>query len=196
MTERANAGSTRSGRVTAALSGLFLLALLALAAWLWWPQDSGGVLRMTMPQLTLSDLEGQRVDLDRYRGRVLLVNFWASDCPGCIAELPELIRLQQIYGKRGLQVLGIGLPSDSVEGERAVAAYYRIPYPLLYDARGEAARAFGEVNLTPTTFLVNRDGKIVYRQVGAAKLQSWERRIQPLLAADPPGGAGRAPSAQ
>ncbi|MGC9239827.1 MAG: TlpA family protein disulfide reductase [Acidithiobacillus sp.] len=188
--------SLRGGRAGVALSGLVLVALLGLAAWLWWPQDSGGVLRMNMPSLTLSDLSGQELDLDRYRGRVLLVNFWASDCPGCIAELPELIRLQQIYGERGLQVIGIGLPSDSVEGEQAVASYYHIPYPLLFDARGEAARAFGEVQLTPTTFLVNREGKIVYRQVGEARLTSWERRIQPLLAAPLRSAAGAAPAAQ
>ncbi|WP_291512016.1 TlpA disulfide reductase family protein [Acidithiobacillus sp.] len=188
--------SLRGGRAGVALSGLVLVALLGLATWLWWPQDSGGVLRMNMPSLTLSDLSGQELDLDRYRGRVLLVNFWASDCPGCIAELPELIRLQQIYGERGLQVIGIGLPSDSVEGEQAVASYYHIPYPLLFDARGEAARAFGEVQLTPTTFLVNREGKIVYRQVGEARLASWERRIQPLLAAPLRSAAGAAPAAQ
>ena len=185
--------ATVTNRLGLVLSGLALLALLGFAAWLWWPQDSGGRLRMTMPSLALSDLGERRVDLDHYRGHVLLVNFWASDCPGCIAELPELIRLQQVYGKEGLQVVGIGLPSDSVAGERTVAAYYNVPYPLLFDAQGQAARAFGEVNLTPTTFLVNREGKIVYRQVGEASFASWERRIQPLLAAPPPS-ANRGPA--
>lgn len=180
-------GAFANMRLRDGLSALLVLLLLGLGGWLWLQPggQSGDLPRLKLPALNLTTVAGQRVDLQQWRGKVLLINFWSTDCPGCIAELPDLVALQQHFAGTAFTVLGINMAGDHAAKVAEVARGYGLDYPLLMDRDGQAAREFGSVNLTPTSFLVNVEGQIVYRQVGSLPLNVWEQHIQALLPSTP-----------
>ena len=168
-------------RVREALIAVLVAAILGGALWLWLQPGGQRLLRIAMPAVTLPSLQGQPVSLEGFRGRVLLVNFWSTSCPGCIAEIPDLVALQQHFAGAPFTVIGISMAGDEETQVAALAARLAVDYPLLMDPQGKAAQAFGSVNLTPTSFLVDAHGHIVERQVGAFPLKQWEQRIGTLL---------------
>ncbi len=117
--------------------------------------------------LTLPDAGGEDIALATWRGRPLVVNFWATWCPPCVSEMPELSELQNDYGERGLQILGIGI--DSTDNIRQFAEKRPMSYPLLIaGASGsELTRHFGNTSGSlPFTAVVDRDGRIRHRILG------------------------------
>ncbi len=117
--------------------------------------------------LTMPDAQGRPVDLGEWRGRPLVVNFWATWCPPCIGEMPELSEMQRDYGSRGLQILGIGVDSD--RNIREFAAKTPMHYPLLVAGAGgtELTRRFGnQSGSLPFTAVVDREGRIRRRILG------------------------------
>ncbi|MHB0889582.1 TlpA family protein disulfide reductase [Acidithiobacillus sp.] len=168
-------------RAREALIALLVAAILGGAVWVWLQPGGQRLLQIAMPAVTLPSLQGQPVSLARFRGRVLLVNFWSTSCPGCIAEIPDLVALQQHFAGAPFTVIGIAMAGDEETQVAALAARLGMDYPLLMDPQGKAAQAFGSVNLTPTSFLVDAHGHIVERQVGAFPLKQWEQRIGTLL---------------
>src|SRR5678810_1302634 len=87
------------------------------------------------PQLELKDLNGRTVRLSDYRGKVVLINFWATWCPPCRAEMPDLVRLQRQHGKEGLQIIGITYPPESREQVRRFARSLKVNYPIILGTR-------------------------------------------------------------
>ncbi len=166
------------GRLLPALSVLLFLGIAGLV-WL----AGRELLRSPVPDVRLPGIHGTVRSLQHYRGRVLLVSFWATTCPGCVEELPEFHHLQQMYAGRPFEIVGISMQGDSPRAIAALARVYGLHYPLLMDVKGQAARAFSDVNLTPTNFLVDAGGMIRYRQVGSLPLADWEKRINALLPA-------------
>jgi thiol-disulfide isomerase/thioredoxin len=128
--------------------------------------------------LTLADLDGKPQPLEQWRGKVVVVNFWATWCAPCREEIPILIRLQEKYGERGLQLVGIAI--DQPDKVRPYAREMRMNFPILI---GELeainlTRAWGNrAGVLPFTVVLGRDGKIASREVGVVK----EAKIEPLL---------------
>ena len=163
---------------------VLLLALLSGAAL------AKGLKELTprpAPQLALPALGGDKFDFKRLRGKVVLVNFWATWCPPCLKEIPGFIRLQEKYGKAGLQFVGI-----SVDNPEAVARFWqdmKINYPLLladdttYDLMAAYGNARGGL---PYSVLISIDGTIVATRLGAYDEVELENILQPLLAAKKP----------
>lgn len=112
----------------------------------------------------LMDLEGRQFRLTDLRGKVVLVNFWATWCPPCRQEIPDLIALQEKYRDR-LQVIGISEDESSPQLVKAYATANGINYPIVMET-GEIRRAFPAVHALPTTFLLDREGRLVKKQVG------------------------------
>ncbi len=166
----------RRGRL---LPALVVLLFLGLAVFLW--MAGRELLLSAVPKVRLPGIHGTVRSLQQYRGRVLLVSFWATTCPGCVEELPEFHHLEQIYAGRPFQMVGISMQGDNPRAIASLARVYGLHYPLLMDVGGYAAHAFGDVNLTPTNFLVDAKGRIRYRQVGSLPLADWEKRINALL---------------
>jgi len=120
------------------------------------------------PAFIRNDLTGRSVDLKALRGRLVLLDFWASWCAPCIVETPRLIALQKTYGSRGLQVIGVSM-DDSAEPARAVTRKFTFNYPvLLGDAR--FGDLYGGIYGLPVRFLIGPDGKI---------LRIWKGEIEP-----------------
>lgn len=118
------------------------------------------------PANTFISITGHPINLPALKGKPVLINFWATDCSACIKEIPHLIELYQQYHAKGLEVIAVAMyydiPSHVVEMTRAK----QIPYPVALDLNAQHANAFGQVQLTPTTFLISPDGFILSKFIG------------------------------
>ena len=111
------------------------------------------------PKFSLQDLSGNPVALESFRGKVVLLNFWASWCAPCISEIPDLQQLQEKLGPSGFVVLGVSV-GDSVEAVRDVVKRFGITYPIALDATGEIAEKY-ETSGLPESFVLDRDGALL-----------------------------------
>lgn len=117
-------------------------------------------------ELQFEDVDGQQHLFADYAGKPVLMIFWATDCPACIQELPELIALHEEYADKGLVMLGVSLPHDTPSHIKAMREARGLPYTLIWDEQGEISRAFNNVRVTPTHYLISAEGKIVMRKIG------------------------------
>ncbi|MEO6910567.1 MAG: TlpA disulfide reductase family protein [Edaphobacter sp.] len=132
------------------------------------------------PSFVRMDLQGQKVNLSAYRGRVVLLNFWATWCAPCLIEMPAFVSWQKQYSKAGLQVVGVSMDDDAPPVRRAYAKY-RLNYPVVMgDAK--LGELYGGVLGLPVTYLIDRNGKIVKRYEGAVDLKQLEIEVKKLLA--------------
>ena len=130
---------------------------------------------------TLTDVEGRRVRLGEYRGRVVLVNFWATWCAPCKTEIPWLNELHVRYRKQGLAVIGVSV-DDAVEKIRPFAQSMKMSYPVLLGVGEDGFKeSFGPLLGYPTTLLISRAGEICIRHVGITEKEQLEREIRGLL---------------
>jgi peroxiredoxin len=136
--------------------------------------------RRPAPNFTLKDLDGRDVRLTDFRGQVVMVNFWATWCPPCRAEIPDFIELQSQLGSKGLQIIGISLDDGGAAKVAPFASQNRINYTMLVNGNG-AASAYGGIEGIPTTFLLDRQGRVVERRAGVAPREHWQQVIVSLL---------------
>jgi thiol-disulfide isomerase/thioredoxin len=142
--------------------------------------------RKPAPPLALDDLDGRRWSLAPLRGKVVVLNFWASWCEPCVTEIPTLGWLAETHAARGdVVVLGVNYQEHEAKVRRFLQAV-PVPYPVLLDRNGEAAKAWTS-RIFPTTVLVGRDGRPVLSVTGELDWagQQGERLLNPLLAAAP-----------
>ncbi len=161
------------------LLGLFALALVGALAYVWLSPE--GLKRV--PDVALRTLDGDEIKLAELRGKPVLVTFWATSCPGCVKEIPHLIELYQEFGPRGLQLVAVAMSYDPPDHVLAMRDTRQIPYPIALDIKGEAARAFGDVRLTPTSFLIAPDGRIVRQKIGEMEMTDVRAQIRAMLGA-------------
>lgn len=136
-----------------------------------------------LPALTAMALDGKQHNLREWRGKVILLNFWASWCSPCMIEIPHLIRYQAGYGKNGLQVIGIGL--DEQQKLRNVVRTLGIDYPVLTispERHFEILKQWGNsYGILPFTVIIGRDGRVVLMQQGVFADQAFAAYVEPLL---------------
>jgi thiol-disulfide isomerase/thioredoxin len=132
--------------------------------------------------LTLKDLNNAEITLADFKGKVILLNFWATWCGPCRIETPWFVDLQSRYGKDGLQVLGISI-DDPVTLLKPYASDLKINYPVLQGLghKNEMAAAFGALRGVPTTFLISREGKLCAKHIGATAREGYESQVKGLL---------------
>ena len=126
-------------------------------------------------------LTGEKLALADLRGKPLLVTFWATDCPSCVKEIPALIKLYQQYHPHGLKMIAITMYYDPPSHVVAMTNALQLPYPVALDLSGVHAKAFGNVALTPTTFLIDKNGKVNFSVTGLFDEQDLSKRIHALL---------------
>jgi len=135
------------------------------------------------PDATAYDLSGQPVTLQSFRGKVLLVNFWATTCTICAAELPEVIATYQTYAPRGFEIVAVAMSYDPAWLVAEYATKKRLPFKVALDTQGDIERAFGGIAGTPTSFLIGKNGEILEKIVGRPDFEQLRSRIERELAA-------------
>jgi peroxiredoxin len=165
---------TSPGKSRAAILAAVLVAAIAALVLLL-------PLRVTpAPQVTFVSLKGESIV--PAPGKVMLVNFWATDCPVCIREMPDLVQTYEKYRGRGLEVVAVAMRHDPPNRVLHYAEAERLPFKVALDSLGEHAKAFGGVRLTPTTFVIDRQGNIAERIVGKPDFGKLNALIEEKLA--------------
>ena len=157
---------------TAVAAVLFALAVLA---WLR-PAEP----RMA-PQVSFTTLDGRRLPLSSLRGKPVLVTFWATSCPACVRDLPDLEAVHRELGPRGLILIAVAMPYDPPNRVLRLVRHRALAYTVALDVQGRVVRAFGDVPGTPTTYLIDGGGRVVERHVGPLDFPSLKARIISML---------------
>ena len=118
------------------------------------------------PAVTFTTLSGKPIALESLRGKVVLVNFWATSCPGCIQEMPALVDAYKQYKDKGFEIVAVAMSYDPPNYVLNFVQTRQLPFPVALDVNGEHARAFGNVQLTPTSFIVGKDGTVLEQKLG------------------------------
>ena len=164
-------------------AAVFAIALFVLVPLFTAPGTRGGgpqsVVGETAPVYPLRDDRGSTVALSQYRGRIVLVNLWASWCPPCRAEMPDLQRLQTAFGRDRLAIVGVN-EGESPQRARTFADSLGITFPVWIDASQQYGRTYAALGL-PTTILLDRQGKVVRGFDGALTLTQMESAVTPLV---------------
>jgi thiol-disulfide isomerase/thioredoxin len=132
------------------------------------------------PTLILRTLQGRKLNLSAYRGKVVLLNFWATWCPPCRAEMPDLIKMQREYRGRGLQVIGITYPPEEIGEVRQFVRKLRVNYPIALGAK-ETRTLFAQSETLPLTIVIDREGNIRALIEGILLPEEFVQKIKPLL---------------
>ncbi|MDD2546826.1 MAG: TlpA disulfide reductase family protein [Burkholderiaceae bacterium] len=157
--------------------GAALVAFAGIGAWIY--QDAG---RSVAPESTFVLLDGSRQSTADLRGKVTLVNFWATSCTTCVAEMPDIVATHQKYQRQGFDTLAVAMSYDPPSYVVNFAETRQLPFKVAIDNTGAVAKAWGDVRLTPSTFIVNKRGEIVKSYVGAPNFPELHRLIEKLLA--------------
>lgn len=155
------------------------LIILALLAFL-------GISLMNKPQapdVTFTTIHGKNIKLSELQGKVVLVNFWATDCPGCIAEMPQLIETYQQYHDRGFEIVAVAMSYDPPSQVLNYSTQKALPFPVMHDGFGEIATRFNDVSLTPTTFVIDKQGHVISHVVGELNFAALHAMLDKQLGA-------------
>jgi peroxiredoxin len=142
--------------------------------------SSGQANSQMAPDFSLANLAGETVSLSDYKGKVILLDFWATWCPPCRKEIPDFVNLQDEYGAKGLQIVGISLDQDGVQVVKDFAEEFGINYPVLM-GNSKVKADYGGIRGIPTTFLISRKGEIIDKYVGFRDKSVFEEAIKSLL---------------
>ncbi|SDV48266.1 TlpA disulfide reductase family protein [Chitinasiproducens palmae] len=166
----------RSGRSRWIVIGALVVAVALAAAG--WAAFAG---KRHVPDASFTLLSGEKISTSTLRGKVYLVNFWATSCTTCVKEMPEMVKTYQQFHKDGLEFVAVAMNYDAPMYVANYAKTRELPFKVALDD-GSAAHQFGDVQLTPTTFLVDRDGRILKRYVGEPEYAELHRLIEGALA--------------
>ena len=162
-------------------AGARAMAALALAACLAVGLSACGG-SQTAPESTFVLLDGSKKSTADFKGKVTLVNFWATSCVTCVAEMPQLIATHQKYATQGYDTVAVAMSYDPPSYVVNYTETRQLPFKVAIDNTGAVAKAWGDVKLTPTTYLVNKRGEIVKQYVGQPDFAALHLLIEKLLA--------------
>ena len=118
------------------------------------------------PLVTFVSLQGEKITTTDLRGKVVLVNFWATDCATCIKEMPDIVATYNKYQAQGFETIAVAMKHDPPNYVLNYTEKNKLPFKVALDPMGTLAKAFGEVKLTPTTFIIDKQGRLVMRILG------------------------------
>lgn len=145
----------------------------------------------TAPDVTFTTLDGQKIELSALRDKVVLVNFWATDCPGCIAEMPMLIETYKQYHERGFEIIAVAMSYDPPSRVLNYTTKNALPFPVMHDGFGEIAKSFDDVSLTPTAFIIDKQGQIISHVVGELDFAALRATLEQKLSKPPTSNAAK-----
>lgn len=157
----------------------FVILALCLAGGFYW---FNSVRLATAPGVDFKIVDGRTLKLSQFQGQPVLVVFWATTCASCVKEIPHLIELYQDLAPRGLEIIAVAMAYDPPNQVLAMRQRNHIPYPIALDVEGKLALAFGDVQQTPTAFLINPQGQITQQAIGRLNLTQLRITLHSMLA--------------
>lgn len=137
------------------------------------------------PNINMTTLRGgHTLNLSKLQGKPILLTFWASNCPDCLNEMPHLEDLDLELSQKGLQIVGVSVYWDKLQRLRNLVQSADLPYPVVYDSKKKLFHAVGGYYATPTTFLINPQGRVVMKKVGQMNIPAVRKMILAMLEKD------------
>ena len=164
------------------------LLLIGMAIFIWLGPSG----QRQVADITLTTLKGEKISMQSLRGRPVLVTFWATTCHACLEEMPHLVQLYDELSPHGLEIIGIAMYYDPPNRVLALRKTRDIPYTIAFDMHADAAEAFGNVRVTPTSFLIAPNGRVVHQRHGGLNMNMIRREIISMLKDTKTGGSGPA----
>jgi len=161
------------GIVAACLLGLYVMSRRAA------PKSKPAASGKLAPDFTVTDLDGRKLTLSHFKGKVVLLNFWATWCAPCRTEIPHFVEMQNKFGPEGLQVIGISMDDDA-KPVREFYQQYRLNYPVAL-GDDKLADRFGGVLGLPVNFIIDREGRVHSRYLGATDVSVFDSDVSYLL---------------
>lgn len=153
---------------------LLALAITALAA-------AALLQRSPAPEVKFATLSGESLATSDLRGKVLLVNFWATTCGSCIQEMPKMVETYNKFAPRGYEMIAVAMSHDHPNQVAEFAQRRALPFKVALDGNGAIAKGFGDVRITPTTFLIDRQGRILKQYLGEPRWSEFHALIEKAL---------------
>ena len=119
-----------------------------------------------VPEIAVTSITGEAIKLYQDKNNFTIINFWATDCPGCIKEMPGLTNIYNQLKGQGLQIIAVSMSYDPPNQVLNFTQKNKIPFPVVLDVDGQIARSFGDIRLTPTSILIDKNGKIIDKVIG------------------------------
>ena len=155
-----------------------ILAVVAIAGIAVWQLPSAA---KTAPDVTFTTLAGEQLTTEDLRGKVVLVKFWATSCVTCVAQMPDDIKNYNQLKDRGYETIAVAMQYDPPNYVKNFTESRELPFKVAIDATGEIAYAFGDVKLTPTAFLIDKQGNIIRRYLGNYDKDSFLATVEKAL---------------
>ena len=146
----------------------------------WWAKKNSPEERNQLPHVTMAFLDGNKPTLADYRGKVVLGVFWSVSCQTCVEEIPHLNALYEKNKQDNFVVIGFDMPYDRPDWTARFVKERPIKYPVSLDMEGDIARAFGGIQATPTTVLIDKKGRVVWKKLGRTNFVELETEIKLL----------------
>jgi peroxiredoxin len=134
------------------------------------------------PEITFTTIAGKKITMSSLKGQVVLVNFWATDCPGCIAEMPKLVETYNQYHTKGLEIIAVAMPTDPISQVQNYVQKNKLPFPVVHDDNENITSHFDDVRLTPTTFMIDRQGHLMGKIIGEMDFTALKTQLDKSLA--------------
>jgi cytochrome c biogenesis protein CcmG, thiol:disulfide interchange protein DsbE len=157
-----------------------ITASLILAFLLFSAGNAQSVQNVKAPNFLLKTFDGKTIELSKLKGKAVVVNFWATWCPPCRAEIPDFIKVYDEYKSRGLEIVGIALDEDGWQKVNPFVKKNKINYPIVLGTT-EVVQLYGGIEGIPTTFFVDKKGNIAGQQVGMLDKSALEKKIKVIL---------------
>ena len=157
------------------LAAIVAIAILVIGYMSWSARDPA-------PDVTFTNLHGQSISSQDLQGKVYMVNFWATSCTTCVAEMPALVKTYNQYKDKGMEFFAVAMSYDPPNYVLNFAQTRQLPFHVALDVRGEIAQAYGNVQLTPTTFVIDKQGHILKRYLGNYDKTAFVNTLEKALA--------------
>ena len=133
------------------------------------------------PNVTFTTITGQKINMADLRGKVVLVSFWATDCSVCVREMPDLVNTYNAYKAKGFEVIAVAMPYDPPAQVLNYVTQKALPFPVMHDGFGEIIKQFDGVNLTPTAYIFDKQGKRLQYTIGALDFEKLNQLLDKEL---------------
>ena len=138
------------------------------------------------PNLSFTTIEGKQISMASLKGKMVIVNFWATYCPGCIEEMPDLVSAYKQFHEKGLEIIAVSIADDPPNQVLNFSRKNALPFPIVHDSDTKISQAFDNVSLTPTSFIIDQQGRVIGKTIGKLDFVSLNKLLTLSLSSKEP----------